>query len=72
VWIKPNAGLPEMVDGQPMYRTMPEEFASVAMQLFEAGANFVGGCCGTSPASIRAVAKKAPFANASRSGQASE
>lgn len=72
VWIKPNAGLPEMVDGQPIYRTTPEEFASVATQLFEAGANFVGGCCGTSPEFIRALAKKAPFANPSRSGQASE
>jgi 5-methyltetrahydrofolate--homocysteine methyltransferase len=72
VWIKPNAGLPEMVNGQPVYRTTPEEFASVATQLFEEGANFVGGCCGTSPEFIRALAKRAPFANPSRSGRASE
>jgi 5-methyltetrahydrofolate--homocysteine methyltransferase len=35
VWIKPNAGLPEMVDGQPIYRTTPEQFASAAPQPFE-------------------------------------
>jgi 5-methyltetrahydrofolate--homocysteine methyltransferase len=63
VWIKPNAGLPEIVAGKPMYRTTPEEFASAARQLFEAGANFVGGCCGTSPAFIRALAEQAPFAS---------
>jgi methionine synthase I (cobalamin-dependent) len=57
VWIKPNAGLPEMVDGVPTYKTTPEEFAGFAKELREAGATFLGGCCGTTPAFIRALAR---------------
>lgn len=56
IWIKANAGLPEMVDGKPVYRTTPAEFASHARPLVEAGACFIGGCCGTSPEFIRALA----------------
>ncbi|HWR53380.1 MAG TPA: homocysteine S-methyltransferase family protein [Bryobacteraceae bacterium] len=56
LWIKANAGLPEMVDGKAVYRTTPEEFASSIPALIEAGANFVGGCCGTNPDFIRATA----------------
>ena len=55
IWIKPNAGLPELVDGHPVYRTTALEFAEQAMALVAAGAAFVGGCCGTSPAFIRAL-----------------
>jgi len=58
LWIKPNAGLPELVDGRTVYRTTPEEFAAQVPALLDAGANFVGGCCGTTPAFIRAVAEK--------------
>jgi 5-methyltetrahydrofolate--homocysteine methyltransferase len=58
LWIKPNAGLPELVDGQTVYRTTPEEFAGQAPALVEAGAVFVGGCCGTTPDFIRALARK--------------
>ncbi len=57
VWIKANAGLPEMVDGQTVYRQTPDEFASYLPQLLEAGAAFIGGCCGTSPDFIRAVCR---------------
>lgn len=57
VWMKANAGLPEVVDGKTVYRQSPEVFAEKAMQLVEAGANFVGGCCGTSPEFIAAVRK---------------
>jgi len=57
LWIKPNAGLPEMEDGRPVYRTPPEQFAAGMAALAEAGANFIGGCCGTGPESIRAGAK---------------
>ena len=56
VWIKANAGLPKIVDGKAVYATTAEEFASHAMLLVDAGANFVGGCCGSNPAFIRAVA----------------
>jgi methionine synthase I (cobalamin-dependent) len=58
LWIKPNAGLPELVDGRTVYRTTPEEFASKVPELLEAGASFVGGCCGTTPDFIRAVAAR--------------
>lgn len=58
IWIKANAGLPENVDGQTVYRQTPEEFAGYVPQLLEAGAAFIGGCCGTSPAFIQAVAKQ--------------
>ena len=49
VWIKPNAGLPTVVDGRAQYSATPAEFASCLPPLFEAGAQFVGGCCGTTP-----------------------
>ncbi len=57
IWIKANAGLPEIVDGETVYRQTPAEFASYVPQLVEAGASFIGGCCGTTPEFIRAVAK---------------
>jgi methionine synthase I (cobalamin-dependent) len=55
LWMKANAGLPEVVDGQVVYRTTPEAFAGFAQALVAAGANFVGGCCGTNPQFIRAL-----------------
>ncbi len=58
VWIKANAGLPEMVDGTAIYRQTPEEFAAYVPQLVDAGATFLGGCCGTTPEFIRAVAAR--------------
>ena len=58
LWIKPNAGLPELIDGRTVYRTTPEEFAAQVPALLDAGASFVGGCCGTTPDFIRAVAGK--------------
>ena len=59
VWLKPNAGLPKVVDGQVLYTESPEEFAASAVELLGGGAAFVGGCCGTSPQFIRALAKRA-------------
>ena len=56
LWVKPNAGLPEMVEGVVTYRTGAEEFAARAPELVAAGASFVGGCCGSDPGFIRAVA----------------
>jgi methionine synthase I (cobalamin-dependent) len=55
IWIKPNAGLPTMVDGRAKYSTTPEEFASYLPALLKAGANFIGGCCGTRPDFIAAI-----------------
>jgi len=58
VWIKANAGLPQIVDGATVYAQRPEEFAEFVPALVDVGAAFVGGCCGTSPAFIRAVRDK--------------
>jgi methionine synthase I (cobalamin-dependent) len=58
VWIKANAGLPEMEDGEAVYRQTPEQFAEFVPALIDAGASFVGGCCGTSPAFIQAVRER--------------
>jgi methionine synthase I (cobalamin-dependent) len=55
IWIKANAGLPEVTPTGVQYRTTPEEFAGYAPQLVEAGATFLGGCCGTRPEFIRAL-----------------
>lgn len=55
VWIKPNAGMPQIKDGKIVYDTTPAEFAAQAVELRAAGADFLGGCCGTSPAFIQAV-----------------
>lgn len=52
---KPNAGLPEIVDGKTVYQTTPEEFARDARMLVEAGARIIGGCCGTTVDHIRAL-----------------
>lgn len=56
LWIKPNAGLPELSEGRAVYRTSPAEFAAFAPALVEGGAAFLGGCCGTGPDFIRALA----------------
>lgn len=58
LWMKANAGLPELVDGRTVYRTTPEEFVAHVPALVEAGARFVGGCCGTSPAFVRELARR--------------
>ena len=58
VWIKANAGLPEIRDGQTFYSQTPQQFAGYVPQLVEAGAGFIGGCCGTTPEFIRAVREK--------------
>lgn len=47
--------MPELCDGVTVYRTTPEEFASVGAKLVEAGAAIIGGCCGTTPEHIRAL-----------------
>lgn len=65
VLAKPNAGLPELIDANTVYRTTPEEFAKVGAVLVDEGATIIGGCCGTTPAHIRALAEavkgKQPF-----------
>ncbi len=51
----PNAGLPQMVDGRYVYLSSPEYFADFAARAVELGVRIIGGCCGTTPAHIRAM-----------------
>jgi 5-methyltetrahydrofolate--homocysteine methyltransferase len=50
-----NAGLPQMVDGKAIYQETPEYIRPRVKQLLEAGANIIGGCCGTTPAHTKVV-----------------
>jgi len=56
IWIKANAGLPEVGPrGRTTFPMGPEEFAARVPSLIAAGADFIGGCCGTTPDHIRAI-----------------
>lgn len=57
ILVKPNAGLPKLLDGRTYYDMEPEEFARGVKKLAEAGARIFGGCCGTTPEHIREMAK---------------
>ena len=52
---KPNAGMPELIDGQTVFNVEPEEFAEVGKKLVEEGVAIIGGCCGTTPEHIRTL-----------------
>jgi 5-methyltetrahydrofolate--homocysteine methyltransferase len=53
--VEPNAGLPELVDGETVFRLAPEDFAEQTREFVRAGVQCVGGCCGTTPDHIRAL-----------------
>lgn len=55
--VKPNAGLPKLVDGVTVYDMEPEVFVKHMMPLSDAGATVLGGCCGTTPEHIRQLRK---------------
>lgn len=55
--VKPNAGLPVVKNGKTVFTVGPETFARHVTELVKAGASFVGGCCGTTPAHIEAAKK---------------
>lgn len=55
--LQPNAGAPQLIDGAIHYRATPEEMAALARQLRAEGITIVGGCCGTSPAHLAAIAR---------------
>jgi len=57
IWLKPNAGAPQLVGDHTVYASTPDEFAQAASALAEAGAAFIGGCCGTTPAFIHALGR---------------
>jgi 5-methyltetrahydrofolate--homocysteine methyltransferase len=58
IWMKPNAGLPQLVDGRAVYAGTPADFAGEVPTLIAAGANFIGGCCGTGPEFISAICQR--------------
>ncbi|MBR3788805.1 MAG: homocysteine S-methyltransferase family protein, partial [Clostridia bacterium] len=58
VILKPNAGLPEIVDGKTKFNVTPEEFAEDVTKLIKKGLRVIGGCCGTTPDYIKALTKK--------------
>jgi homocysteine S-methyltransferase len=53
---QPNAGLPRDVGGRQIYMCSPEYMAEYSRRIIQAGAKFVGGCCGTTPAHIKMIA----------------
>jgi homocysteine S-methyltransferase len=55
--VMPNAGFPEKVGGRIMYPAGPEYFHDYALSFWRAGADVIGGCCGTTPAHIAMIAK---------------
>ncbi len=55
---EPNAGKPELIDDKAVYKVSPEDFASMTEKIHSAGISIIGGCCGTGPAHIEAMAKK--------------
>ncbi len=55
--VEPNAGLPRLVGDQTIFPALPEEMAEHALRLKDAGAGIIGGCCGTTPRHIQAIAQ---------------
>jgi len=55
---EPNAGKPELVDDQVIYKVNPEDFAVAAEKIHLAGVNIIGGCCGTGPEHIERITKE--------------
>ena len=53
--VQPNAGMPQLVDGKTIFPMSPEDFGTWAPKLVQAGATYVGGCCGTTPEHIAAI-----------------
>ncbi len=52
-----NSGFPEYRDGRYIYRATPDYLAGMALEMAEAGANLIGGCCGTTPEHIAAIGR---------------
>jgi 5-methyltetrahydrofolate--homocysteine methyltransferase len=57
ILVHANAGLPQFVDGKDVFPETPEQMAALVPAIVEAGANIIGGCCGTTPAHITAIKK---------------
>jgi 5-methyltetrahydrofolate--homocysteine methyltransferase len=57
LWIKPNAGLPRMLDGDTIFDVTPEQMGEFSRKYVALGARVVGGCCGNTPEHIAAIVK---------------
>jgi 5-methyltetrahydrofolate--homocysteine methyltransferase len=55
--VQPNAGMPKLVKGKTVYLQKPSSFANDILKMVKSGANFVGGCCGTTPEFIKLIKK---------------
>ena len=53
---EPNAGVPEMVGGKPVWPASPGDMAELALEFLNAGANLIGSCCGSTPEHTAAIA----------------
>ncbi|HOK73586.1 MAG TPA: homocysteine S-methyltransferase family protein [Bacteroidales bacterium] len=56
--IQPNAGVPQLIDGKTIFPESPEIMSSFVPELVSIGVNIIGGCCGTTPEHIKAMARK--------------
>lgn len=66
--VQPNAGMPELVQGQTIFPMGPADLAAWVPQLLSVGASYLGGCCGTTPDHIKAIRQAIP-AHANSRGQ---
>lgn len=58
IWVKGNAGKAQVDDsGKTVYKALPQAYSDAVPELLAAGAKFIGGCCGSSPEHIKAVAQ---------------
>lgn len=55
VWIKPNAGLPEVEDEKTFFYTTAQEFVEFVPEMIQAGANFIGACCGSDQEFVKEI-----------------
>ncbi|MFH1542307.1 MAG: homocysteine S-methyltransferase family protein [bacterium] len=63
VMVMPNAGMPELVGNQAIYKMTPKQFGQFAVKFAKLGVNIIGGCCGTTPEHIAAVKSQLQTSN---------
>jgi len=57
LWVKPNAGMPILKNGEVFYPESPDEFSENCLEMVKSGVKFIGGCCGTTPSYIAFIHK---------------
>jgi 5-methyltetrahydrofolate--homocysteine methyltransferase len=57
LWVKPNAGLPRIQEGETVFDVTPDQMAEYARKFVALGVRVVGGCCGNTPEHIAAIAR---------------